>query len=136
MKYYYERSGILDSPINITYHEVFQMNNADLVKWIDLVRKYIVKEWDEKGIPPTIGQNTDEIIDSFRKLRDYKVRDFIEDNEGIHQNISTIVSQLEKNDRVVKSKSYVCLVIEMIFRISQETSKKNVFLPYDLYLLK
>ena len=36
--YFYERSGLLDSPDNITYHEVFQMDNAELVKWIDSVR--------------------------------------------------------------------------------------------------
>ena len=87
MKYYYERSGLLDSSINITYHEVFQMNNAELIPWIDSVREYIVKEWDEKGIPPTVGQNTDEIIDSFRKLRDYKIRDFIEKDDDGNENV-------------------------------------------------
>ena len=87
MKYYYERSGLLDSSINITYHEVFQMNNAELITWIDSVREYIVKEWDEKGIPPTVGQNTDEIIDSFRKLRDYKIRDFIEKDDDGNENV-------------------------------------------------
>ena len=45
--YFYEKSGLLDSPINITYHEVFTMDNVDLVKWVDSVRDYIVKEWDE-----------------------------------------------------------------------------------------
>ena len=85
--YFYERSGLLDSPDNITYHEVFQMDNAELVKWIDSVREYIVKEWDEKGIPPTVGQNKDEIIDSFRKLRDYKVRDFIEKDDDGNENV-------------------------------------------------
>ena len=86
-KYYYEKSGLLDAEINITYHEVFQMGNTDLIKWIDSVREYIVKEWDEKGIPPTIGQDRDEIIDSFRKLRDYKVRDFIEKDDEGNENV-------------------------------------------------
>ena len=35
------------------------------------MRKFILKEWDEKGIPPTIGQNTNDIKKNFRKLRDY-----------------------------------------------------------------
>ena len=86
-KHYYEKSGLLDAEINITYHEVFQKSNDDLVKWIDSVREYIVKEWDEKGIPPTIGANRDEIIDSFRKLRDYKVRDFIEKDDDGNENV-------------------------------------------------
>ena len=63
------------------------MGNTDLIKWIDSVREYIVKEWDEKGIPPTIGQDRDEIIDSFRKLRDYKVRDFIEKDDEGNENV-------------------------------------------------
>ena len=56
MKYYYEKSGLLDAEINITYHEVFQKNDEELSEWIDSVRQYIVNEWDEKGIPPAIGQ--------------------------------------------------------------------------------
>ena len=55
---------MLDAEINITYHEVFQKNDEELGEWIDSVRQYIVNEWDEKGIPPAIGQNRDEIIDS------------------------------------------------------------------------
>ena len=35
-KHYYEKSGLLDAEINITYHEVFQKSNDDLVKWITL----------------------------------------------------------------------------------------------------
>ena len=54
-KYYYEKSGLLDAEINITYHEVFQKNDEELGVWIDSVRQYIVNEWDEKGIPPAIG---------------------------------------------------------------------------------
>ena len=87
MKYYYEKSGLLDAEINITYHEVFQKNDEELGVWIDSVRQYIVNEWDEKGIPPAIGQNRDEIIDSFKKLRDYKVRDFIEKDDDGNANV-------------------------------------------------
>ena len=86
-KYYYEKSGLLDAEINITYHEVFQMSDEELGVWIDSVRQYIVNEWDEKGIPPAIGQNRDEIIDSFKKLRDYKVRDFIEKDDDGNANV-------------------------------------------------
>ena len=71
MKYYYEKSGILDSKINITYHELFCKTDEELDEWIEEVRQYVIKEWDEKGIPPTIGQNTNDIKKNFRKLRDY-----------------------------------------------------------------
>ena len=86
-KYYYEKSGLLDAEINITYHEVFQKSDEELGVWIDSVRQYIVSEWDEKGIPPAIGQSRDEIIDSFKKLRDYKVRDFIEKDDDGNANV-------------------------------------------------
>ncbi len=83
MKYYYEKSGLLDSSINITYHEVFNMSDDELVKWIDDVREYVVKEWDDGGVPPMIGKSTGEIVKSFRKLRDYNARGFVtKDDDG------------------------------------------------------
>jgi len=63
------------------------MDDAKLSTWIDSVREYIVSEWDEKGIPPTVGQNKDEIIASFKKLRDYKIRDFIEKDDDGNENV-------------------------------------------------
>ena len=92
MNYYYEKSGLLDSPVNITYHEVFNMSDGELVTWIDKVREYVVKEWDEKGVPPMIGKSTEEIVKSFRKLRDYNARGFVtrddDGNEDIVKNFN------------------------------------------------
>ena len=87
MKYYYEKSGILDSDRNITYDEVFRMDDDELTGWIDSVRKYFVDEWDRKGIPPMIGQSTEEIIKSFRKLRDYNARSFVMKDDNGKNNI-------------------------------------------------
>ena len=47
------------------------MSYDDTVKWIDELRKFVLTEWDTKGIPPTIGLNTKDIIKNFRKLREY-----------------------------------------------------------------
>ena len=138
---------------------VNEMTHDELYKWneleIELLTyfKRIIIDFDKEDVSDSINELYSYLQELQSKIREdndsidetdvhkynllkEKVKGFIEDNEGIHQNISAIVAQLEKNDRVVKSKSYVCLVIEMIFRMSQETSKKNVFLPYDLYLLK
>ena len=70
-KYYYERSNLLESEVNINFEELLWMNDAQTEEWIEKLRKFILKEWDEKGIPPTIGQNTKDIKKNFRKLRDY-----------------------------------------------------------------
>ena len=69
MKYYYEKSGILDSEVNITYDKLFRKTDVELDEWIEEVRQYIIKEWDAKGIPPLVGQSIEDIIKSFKKLR-------------------------------------------------------------------
>ena len=83
MKYYYEKSGILDSKINITYDELFHKNDDELDEWIEEVRQYVMREWDEKGIPPLVGQSIEDIIKSFKKLREYDIHGFVgKDDDG------------------------------------------------------
>ena len=53
-KYYYERSGIIDSKINITYHELFLKNDEELDEWIEEARQFIIEDWDERGTPPMV----------------------------------------------------------------------------------
>ena len=87
MEYYYEKSGILDSKVNITYHELFCKSDAELAKWIGEVRQFIVEDWDERGTPPMIGQNIDAIIKSFKKLREYDIHGFIEKADDGQRNV-------------------------------------------------
>ena len=47
------------------------MSHDDTLKWIDELRTFVLTEWDDKGIPPTIGLDTKDIIKNFRKLREY-----------------------------------------------------------------
>ena len=61
-KYYYEKSGILDSAVNITYHELFLKDDKELDEWITEVRDYIIEDWDERGTPPMVGQSIEQII--------------------------------------------------------------------------
>ena len=77
-KYYYEKSGILNSKINITYHELFCKSDAELAKWIEQVRQYIIEDWDERGTPPMVGQSIEDIIKSFKKLRENDIHGFTE----------------------------------------------------------
>ena len=82
-KYYYERSNLLESDINIYFEELLYMNDEETSEWIKNLRSFIISEWDDKGIPPTIGQNTDKILTNFGKLRDYPVEDFlVTDDDG------------------------------------------------------
>ena len=71
-KYYYEKSGIIDSKFNITYHELFLKTDEELDEWIEEARQFIIKDWDENGTPPMVGQNIDQIISSFKKLTNGK----------------------------------------------------------------
>ena len=86
-KYYYEKSGILDSKINITYHELFCKTDEQLDDWIEQVRQYIIEDWDERGTPPMVGQSIEDIIKSFKKLREYDIHGFIEKADDGQRNV-------------------------------------------------
>ena len=63
------------------------MNDEETSKWIKSLRSFILSEWDDKGIPPTIGQNTDKILTNFGKLRDYPVEDFLVSDDDGNENV-------------------------------------------------
>ena len=86
-KYYYERSSILESKINITYHELFTKTDEELDQWIEEVRQYIIEDWDERGTPPMVGQSIEDIKKGFRKLREYNIRGFIEKDDDGNENV-------------------------------------------------
>ena len=70
-KYFYERSNLLESNININFEELLWFNDIETSEWIEELRLFILSEWDNKGIPPTIGKNKKDIKNNFSKLRDY-----------------------------------------------------------------
>ena len=86
-KYYYEKSGILDSSVNITYHELFTKTDEELDEWIGEVRQYIIEDWDVRGTPPMVGQSIEQIISSFKKLREYDIHGFIEKADDGQRNV-------------------------------------------------
>ncbi len=83
-KYYYERSNLLESDVNINFDELLYMNEEETSEWIEKLRSFIISEWDDKGIPPTIGANTSDIKKNFKKLREYDVHNkfLIHDDDG------------------------------------------------------
>ena len=82
-KYFYERSNLLESEVNINFEELLWMNDSQTTEWIDKMRNFILSQWDGEGIPPTIGQSEKKIKTNFRKLRDYNIQQFlISDDDG------------------------------------------------------
>ena len=83
-KHYYERSNLLESDVNINFEELLYMNDEETSEWIESLRSFIISEWDDKGIPPTIGSNTKDIKKNFKKLREYDVHNkfLIHDDDG------------------------------------------------------
>ena len=83
-KYYYERSNLLESNVNINFEELLWMDDAQTEEWVESLRSFIISEWDDKGIPPTIGQDTKDIKKNFMKLREYDVHHkfLVRDDDG------------------------------------------------------
>jgi len=44
-KYYYERSNLLESEININFEELLWMNKEQTEEWIESLRSFILSEW-------------------------------------------------------------------------------------------
>jgi hypothetical protein len=87
MKYFYERSGLLESEININFEDLLWMDSEQTTEWIETMRLFILNQWDEHGIPPTIGQDEDTIKKNFSKLRDYSIQKFLISDDDGNENI-------------------------------------------------
>ena len=115
-KYFYERSNLLESEVNINFEELLWMDDSETTKWIDKMRNFILSEWDDKGIPPTIGQSEIQIRNNFKKLRDYNVQQFLifddSDNKNVIKNYNKFASGVNQffptmlKTRVGKSSIY------------------------------
>ena len=82
-KYFYERSNLLESEVNINFEQLLWMDDSKTNVWINNMRNFIISQWDNEGIPPTIGQSETKIKNNFKKLRDYNVQQFlISDDDG------------------------------------------------------
>jgi hypothetical protein len=87
MKYFYERSGLLESEININFEDLLWMDSEQTTEWIETMRLFILNQWDDHGIPPTIGQDEDTIKKNFSKLRDYSIQKFLISDDDGNENI-------------------------------------------------
>lgn len=83
-QWFYEKNNeLLGSPVNKTFEELLWMSKADFRQWVIDMRKEVVRLWDEKGQPPRVGYNKNEIIEQFNKLQPFIVEDDGKQPKGV-----------------------------------------------------
>ena len=65
----YGKNPFVDSKLNITFHEINQMNSSEFRRYILEVKKELKSIWKTKGIPPYIGKSHEKIIKDFQLLQ-------------------------------------------------------------------
>lgn len=82
MKYFYEKNTeLLESEVNKTFEEILWMTKDEFRQWIVDLRKTVVHLWDEKGQPPRVGYNEQEIVDQFNEMTPFPVHKFLVKDE-------------------------------------------------------
>ena len=82
MKYFYEKNReLLESDCNKKFEEVLAMTKDEFREWAIDLRKTVVKLWDEKGQPPRVGYDEQEIIDQFNEMTSFPVHQFLVKDE-------------------------------------------------------
>ena len=59
---------IIDSKVNVTFHELFKMNDKQFSKWKKDLQKIVYQSWVEYGEPPLVAGTTATIIRQFETL--------------------------------------------------------------------
>jgi hypothetical protein len=82
MNWFYEKNNeLLESPVNKTFEELLWMTKDEFRQWVIDLRKTVVYLWDEKGQPPRVGYNENEIIEQFNDLEPFMVDSFLKLDE-------------------------------------------------------
>jgi hypothetical protein len=62
------RTLLNNHSINVTFHEVLQMDDAAWFDWLDRVRAAVLTAWNEDRVPPRVGMTDAEIADGWDKF--------------------------------------------------------------------
>ena len=82
MKYFYEKNReLLDSEVNKKFEDVLCMSKEEFAEWAVNLRKTIGSLWDNKGQPPRVGYDEQEIIDQFNEMTSFPVHKFLVKDE-------------------------------------------------------
>ena len=82
MKYFYEKNReLIESDVNKKFEEILAMNKDEFRQWVIDMRAKVVYLWDEKGNPPRVGYDEDEIINQFNQMTSFPVHQFLVEDE-------------------------------------------------------
>jgi hypothetical protein len=82
MKYFYEKNReLLESDVNKKFEDILAMSKDEFRAWAIDLRKTVVYLWDEKGQPPRVGYDEQEIIDQFNEMTSFPVHKFLVKDE-------------------------------------------------------
>ena len=59
---------IINSKVNVTFHELFKMNDNQFAKWKKDLQKIVYQSWVEYGEPPLVAGTNETIIRQFETL--------------------------------------------------------------------
>lgn len=62
------RALLNNTAVNVTFHEVLQMDDAEWFAWLDRVRQSVLTAWDVDGVPPRVGMTDAEIANGWDKF--------------------------------------------------------------------
>jgi hypothetical protein len=89
-KWFYERNDeLLNSPVNRPFEELLWMTDDEFRQWVIDMRKTVVDIWDDRGIPPRVGYDEDQIVDNFSDMITYPVHE-LEIEPDVIRNTSTV----------------------------------------------
>jgi len=82
MKYFYEKNReLIESDVNKKFEEILAMSKDEFRQWVIDMRAKVVYLWDEKGNPPRVGYDEDEILNQFNQMTSFPVHQFLVKDE-------------------------------------------------------
>lgn len=84
---------LINHKVNVTFETLHHMSEEEFDSWLIELQDTVKYAWDELGLPPDIGKSYHEIVEDFRKLSTFPVKDKFELPGGIinnkHTNLAT-----------------------------------------------
>jgi hypothetical protein len=97
-KYFYGKNEILSWPLNVTYGELVTYDDKTFYDWCEELRVKILQGWDENDMPPLIGRNESEIVQSFSKLRQFdSTQIYHKPQTGNDSDVIGVIANFSKN---------------------------------------
>ena len=119
-----QRTDLHNLDTNITYDELQRLSFKDLSNWVDDLRSEIVDLW-KNDTPPIIGKSKEDVVKSFKKLKDYDLSKIWVDDKNYPHHIGHI-----KNFTKVPINQFFPTMYET--KIDKQPSIKDFFFDENL----